>query len=95
MDKKLLKLIIIGAALLIGCIVLMVLYNKVTGGVKYTYNDVVKQSITATKSYLNANPSRYPNNSTPFTTIAFATLVDEKYIKSASELFKDDSAVCY
>ena len=95
MDKKTIKLIAILAGLILLVIILMALANGSGGGKKHTYDDVVAEFVSATKKYLKKNPSRYPTESTGYTTLTYSFLEEEKYIKSASELFKNKDANCY
>ena len=95
MDKKLIKMVAIFIGLLILLIVFMLIVNGLSGGKKHTYDEVVSETVAATKKYLAANPSRYPTAGNTLTIVNFATLVDEKYIKPASQLFKNNNANCY
>ena len=95
MDKKLIKLIAIGVGLLIVSIVLMLILNGLSGGKLYTYKEVVNATVSATKQYLAANPSRYPTNPDNPTIVNYAYLVEEGYIKPASTMFKNNNANCY
>ena len=95
MDKKMIKLLAILAGLILLVVVLMMLANGGNGGKKHSYDDVVTEFVSATKKYLKKNPSRYPTESTGYTTLTYSFLEEEKYIKSASDLFKNKDANCY
>lgn len=95
MDKKLMKLIGILVGLILLFIIFMVITNSLSGGKKHTYDEVVNKAVAATKKYLSDNPSRKPNANNTFTNVSFNLLVEEKYLKSASDLFKNKDASCY
>jgi hypothetical protein len=95
MDKKMIKLIAILVGLVLLVIILMVLANGANSSKKRTYDEVVTEFVSATKKYLKSNPSRYPTASNGYTTLTYSLLVEEKYMKSADELFKNKDANCY
>ncbi len=95
MDKQTLKLLAILGGLIVLVVIVMLLSNAANSNRKYTYDEVVKEAISASKKYISADSSRKPNSTTPKRVIPLATLVDENLMKEPSELLKDDNASCY
>lgn len=94
MDKKLIKY----AAILVGLIVLTVLFllitNSITGGTKYSYEQIETKMVSAAKKYVENkkknNIDILPDADGDSFTLSVATLVNEEYLKDLSEYTKDE-----
>lgn len=88
-DKKTLKIGIIGMSALIGLIILVSVITRLTDKTYYSYSEVEEKLVAAAQNYYNINSSYLPKTEKTTSVVSISTLVNNDYIKPLDTLLKD------
>ena len=91
MDKKMYKYIVILIVLLVAVVLIVWISNKLTGGRKYTYEEVENQMVTSAKNYFKN--IGYPSDGQS-KTVTYQMLEEKGYIKSYNSYFNNNKITC-
>lgn len=88
-DKKTMKIGIIGVSSLIGLILLVSVLVRLTEKIYYSYAEVEEKLVEAAKNYYEDNSGALPVNEKNTSTVTASTLVFGEYIKPLEDLLEE------
>lgn len=96
MDKKMIKYVGILIGLLVLLVVVLMLKNSISGGKKYSYEQIEELLVKKTKEYIDDNKKKdvnfLPTENGEEYTISSDRLVSNNYIKELSSYVKDETS---
>ncbi|MBO5375726.1 MAG: hypothetical protein J6A52_02635 [Bacilli bacterium] len=94
MDKSMYKYVGILVGMIALIVILLLLKNLVSGGVKLSYEEIEEKLVTATMDYIEEFPGALPSTSDSTITISSATLINAGYIKDLSSYVGKENIIC-
>lgn len=94
MDKSMYKYVGLLVGVIALVVILLLLKNLVSGGVKLSYEEIEEKLVNATMDYIEDFPGALPSTSDSTITISSTTLINAGYIKDLTSYVKDENVIC-